>query len=219
VLELLLADDPRDPCWELPRVADAYASALLGWRPQTESVDAGVPAAVAAILADVLCGAATVTFLGRLDASVRPTEDWRPAGATAWVRRAGSRRLMGRSAGYPLIGTRAPDVVAALFEQDAFPWHLRGQAVLLSDGERPPPKVSVGLLRAIFGGCVAASDCLGEAVDGLLLPAVDGDFAGLYTFTQARWSAVIRALEAAESSHGTVLHRLTEREMKQAFRQ
>jgi hypothetical protein len=213
MIQFLLAEDPRDPCWELPHVADAHASALLGWRTPAESVDAGVPAAVAAVLVKVLCDAARVTFLGRLAPSARLTGVWQPMGA-AWVRRAGPRRMLRRAAEYPLISTRAPDIVAPLFEQAAYPWHLRGQAVLLSAGEGPPPEVGTGLLRAIFDGHVAASACLAAGIDALLLPAVDGDFAGLYAFTAPRWSALIHALETAAP-----VRRLTEREMKEAFRQ
>lgn len=221
MLELLLVESPRDPCWELPRVTGAVPAGLLGWRSQPEvpadaGIDAGVPAPVAAIIADALCRAALVTFLGRVARNVRLTAEWQSVD-TAWVRRVVSGRLLGRAGEFPLVCTRSPTIAAQLFDQDPFPWHLLGQAALLSELDRPPPDVDATLLRAIFAGRIEPRDFAASGVDGLLLPAVDGDFAGLFAFTDVRWTAALQGLETAARAAGAGWRRLGEPELKLAF--
>jgi hypothetical protein len=217
MIELLLAEGPCDPCWELPRVSGAVRTGLLGWRSESEPIDAGVPPPVAAVIADALCRAGAVVFLGRIEPHPALSATWQSID-NAWVR---SVRVGGRlwpwAREVPLICTRAPATAVQLFEQDAYPWHLRGQAVLLTRADQRPPNVSAEMLRAIFDGRIEAPDFVDRGVDGLMLPAVDGDFAGLFAFDSAHWTSMTAALEVAvKSTHGG-WRRLSEPEMKLAF--
>ena len=63
VTELRVVLQPRQPLWELPlRELEGTAVALIGWVQTGSPVDAGVPEAVAHVLASSLTAAYNVTY-------------------------------------------------------------------------------------------------------------------------------------------------------------
>jgi hypothetical protein len=100
--------------------------------------------------------------------------------------------------------TRDPtEVAAGVFEGDLFSWDLQGQVVALSPPGTSPrlndDHLDVGIDPLLFGEL----ETLGAT--GLLLPGVDGDVAGLYTFSPRAMRALEDALASAARDAGSEL--------------
>jgi hypothetical protein len=173
------------PEWQLPLPPDAERR-LIGWKVAPPPVDGGVPPAVADLLAAALCSRATLTFPAAVRAAGRhgPFDgSWRLGRDFVWT------------------STRDPRRAAAgVFEGDPFSWTLQGQVVVLS----PPgssPELTEGHLQV--GAAPPVLDDLQRlGATGLLLPGVDGDVAGLYTFADRDMQALEEALASAARKLG-----------------
>ena len=172
VSEVRVALQPQEPLWELPlRELQGTALALIGWIQTENPVDSGVPDTVASVLANTLTSTYKVTY-------PRPpgsgSNEWQ-SNSEGWVRTLRSD--------VTLLCTHQPESAARLFHTNRFIWSLKTQVAILSAITAPPPPLTdtqvIQLLECRFDWKRLAS---AAAIQGLLQPGVDGDFAGLSVF-------------------------------------
>jgi hypothetical protein len=189
VLALRFTADPTDPWWELRPVGPAARIGLLGWITDAPQIDDGVPHEVARVIARAACRSCLVTFLHPLPEQQAPST-WQPIprGQGCVVKPPPLKRALRRPT-FPLIATGDPDLAESLFYADGFSWELRGQMALLFPTGSAPPPVTYDALEAVFGGEPIDRDHmqLPAGLLGLLLPAVDGDFAQVIALDEPFW--------------------------------
>ncbi|HXJ19458.1 MAG TPA: hypothetical protein VMT03_04425 [Polyangia bacterium] len=97
--------------------------------------------------------------------------------------------------------TRDPrEATAGVFEGDVFSWDLQGQVVVLSSPGTSPRLNQSHLEVGTDPALIDQLERLGAI--GLLLPGVDGDVAGLYTFAPLDMRALEGALATAVRNAG-----------------
>ena len=194
---LVLTLNPQDSCWELYAGGTPGVRGLLGWISDAKTVDAGVPAAVAALLTQALCRCVTLAFLWRADKSQSLSEKWETFGKGRTKRlKAGILDRMRGNPPFTLLATHNPAEAEKLFYNDDFSWELRAQRVFLAPIDMLPD-LDYRLVSTIFNwpsNLDAAAHLRGTGVIGLLLPGVDGDFAELVVFDDAQWPSLQQAL-------------------------
>jgi hypothetical protein len=182
--------------WELPiRVAHGWRRGLLGWSLAARSIDAGVPGRVAHLLATVLVRHAVVIFpsgTGR-----------RPLLSRKWI--------AGRD--FSFIHATQADEAVRLFNAKNFEWSIGAQTVFLSPIGAPPPILAEAHLDLARDGDNLDRLALAGVV-GLLLPGVDGQVAGLYTFGDDLWNNLIVDLSGLSAAMGMVWREVSEIEFK-----
>lgn len=192
---LLFCSRPQSAVWNLPKTGQDRRC-LIGWRTLIEQDnDAGVPAAVAALLARALTAVSTVTFFS----SATPAF---PAGmATTWAVSADGRlgrigaKLTKTPSPLVLVSTRSPEVAATMFDVPAFPWWMQAQRALLTHPDAGVPTLNwPATARLLEGDSSPAETALGDTLLGTLAPGVDGDVAVLTTSTDAVEAAVLERL-------------------------
>lgn len=196
---LVLTRNPVGSSWEFNAPSCATQAGLIGWVMRERGVDGGIPHDVAALIARVLSRCATVTVLGTLAESNAVSQSPQSGGST-WscvVKPTGiiSSRL---KKGYPLVTTRNPPLVQALISDGDFSWALKAQRLFLSAPNVLPvlsyEQVDIAFERPESLNC---DDMVRNArVLGLILPAVDGDFAGIISFSETFWDSLISEFEA-----------------------
>jgi hypothetical protein len=176
---------------------------LIGWSQSTDPPDGGVPDEVAHALARAFTSVARVTFPCSSVNAVA-TSVWSQLDADlirALTAKASRGRIAAKLRGTPrdmvLMSTRRPETARRLFEDAGFPWWLQGQVVLLSRPDAPPPDVDdeapLALFEEDWTGHAASLAPVG--IEGIVRPGVDGDVAGLLTFTDAFDRIALGALE------------------------
>ncbi len=168
--------NPTDLRWDLPLAAlRGLSTGLLGWALEMEPVDAGVPFEMQVLLTQTLCAHWKLTF---------PDEN----GVT-------------HANGLRVTSTTDPREALRLFDQVEFPWSQRGQLALLSATNQVSPDLSSRKARELLDG---KRTLLGDfpGACGVLLPAVDGDFAAV-SLSDNVWSQFVNAF-AVECSRNCV---------------
>ena len=209
--------NPVETFWELGRLpVDEGNLSLIGWRTFPMPIDAGVPKAVAEILARALTSAAQVTF---------PFSDLESGDLNAWKSIGDDqtraikndnpleriRNTVSRFFDMPylpseivLLSTRKPETATLLFDDAPFVWSMQGQIVLLSDPEQPLPEISEQDFSSLFEDDWAqnASSLQNIEIKGILRPGVDGDVAGFLSFTDTFENNILTAIENESYSAG-----------------
>ena len=218
---MLACRNARDARWQLgdvPAGGDGWT--LFGWRQQPSATDAGIPAEVAAALADALSSVARVTFPCSTE-RVSPTGDWVPRGvhhvrtlAAEGVADIIRSKLKHEPRDLVLLSTRDAAAIVRLFEDVEYPWWLQGTLVLLSDPESPPPDVDRQQFVALLRGGPSADDLqlVNAAVSAVLRPGVDGDVAGLLSRDATFVERFVGAAGRACSARGIAWSVVTEQE-------
>lgn len=188
---MLACRNPSGTHWQLGRLSTAKGNlTLIGWRVAPTPVDAGVPAAVAEILARAMTSAARVIFPCSSIGQNASTAAWQPNGEdmTRKLTSGGSgliERVWSNLAGAPsevtIISTRRPETAARLFDDAAYPWWMQGQIALLCEPERAAPDIDRQKLFGLFEDdwTRRAASLEAAGVCGVLRPGADGDLAGL----------------------------------------
>ena len=160
--------------WQLPTDVRCAERLLVGWRFTPEPIEAGPPRAVAILLVGALARHGTLSFA----AAVHPRASGTLLAGKPWLR---SDFVWHTSAS-------SEEAVAGIFFADFFSWNLRGQVVCLGKAgahlELSERFLQLTSDPSLFG------ELEGMGVQGILLPGVDGDVAGLYFFNAAIASAV-----------------------------
>jgi hypothetical protein len=176
--------DPMDRAWQLPAASIRNTTvALIGWVLERPRIDGGPPAAAAAILADALTAHWRVTFL-----------DDEVPGAARWIRAAWWRRLTGRIASPPLHSVSEPEPMMRMFQAGLFGWTMQGQAAFLSARDDGAPDLTGRQVEAVLDGRFDPVRLRDDArIAGVMIPAVDGDYAAISTF-DASWPTLEESL-------------------------
>lgn len=201
---LRVCRNPTRRHWQLGPLPPSIGHlTLIGWSAQPADEGDGVPQPIVRVLSRALTSVARVTF---------PTSAIAADTADAWsvqngdhIRRFGqpgvAGRLLPKLSGAPsvfgLCSTTRPESAARLFDDGGFPWWLQGQVVVLSPVEGPPPNLSEATWRSLFNEdwLQAAMMLDANGVEGVLRPGVDGDVAGLFTWTETIERAILNAME------------------------
>jgi hypothetical protein len=102
--------------------------------------------------------------------------------------------------------TARSEVATRLFYTEHFDWNLKTQVGVLSKRDGPPPALSYTWVSDLLDRKPLDPESFATETQaqGLLLPGVDGDFAGLTVFKQAVWTKLeehlaeeCRSVEAA----------------------
>ena len=201
---ILACRGARGSQWQLGSLPPAHGRlTLLGWTQAHDAVDAGVPPAVAGLMARALTSTGRVTFPCSFANPVAPGAwlPWDGDMVRALTGRGLAARIAAKLKGTPqditLICTRRPETALRLFDDAAFPWWMQGQVAVLSEPVSPPPDLDEGRLLALFGEDWTdhAASLAPGGIEGILRPGVDGDVAGLLTLTDDFDQAILAALE------------------------
>jgi len=200
--------DAREPHWQLGHLPPKTGRfALIGWKEPGDAVEAGVPEAVAQVLARAFTAVARVMFL----ADPAGLDGWTPLKGDA-ISTLASKGMASRFAaklrGVPpeiaLVSTRHPDTAKRLFDDAGFPWWQQGQIVLLA-GEEPSQRDSERedlaawdreTVLDLFGDdwTTRAVPLASRSITGVVRPGVDGDVAGLLSLTEGFLHTALEAL-------------------------
>jgi hypothetical protein len=185
--------NPTDSCWQLPLKSLAgWPVCLVGWVLKDAPIDAGVPAEVAAILLRGLLTHWRITFFDEEFAVDTPST-------------------------FPLRPAADLETALRLFETVRFAWDQMNQAAFLSPLDHPSPRIRNDqvrrvLDRTLFDPAQIQSE---SGVTGLLLPAVDGDFAA-FSFFDESMPVFLSALEQECVTSGVGFEALSEHQFKNA---
>lgn len=160
--------------WQLPTAVPAVDRMLIGWMVAPESHDGDVPLPVAHLLSRVLCRQASVTFASALRppmmSSLLPRE---------WV--------VGRH--FEWVSATNASEAERLFYTDGFSWSAQGQVAILSPVDAPILGLNDRHLQLL-----AVPGLFGEMAShgalGVMLPGVDGQVAGIYSFASGLANAL-----------------------------
>ena len=196
---LVLTRNPVGSQWEFNAPPCATHTGLIGWVMRERGVDGGIPHEVAALIARAMSRCATVTVLGTLAESNAVSQSPQSGGST-WSRVVKPTGIISSrlKKGYPLVTTRNPPLVQALISDGDFSWALKVQRLFLSAPNVLPvlsyEQVDIAFERPESLNC---DDMVRNAhLLALMLPAVDGDFVGIISFSDAFWDSLISAFEA-----------------------
>lgn len=217
VIELRFTPEPRDPAWELAGTGAGARVGLLGWVLDAPRIDAGVPEKVARIVTRASCRQHLLIFHHRLAIERAAPRTWTavPGGWACVLEPPVIKRLL-RKPGLPLVATSDPGRAEDLFNAEAFSWELRGQIVLLSPRGSPPPPLSYAQLDDARSRKRIDDARLGlpAAIEGLVLPGVDGDFVELLAFEERLWRTLPEALAEECANSGVAWSVVPEDEFK-----
>jgi hypothetical protein len=158
--------------------------ALVGWLTDAPAVDAGVPPLVRALLARALTRHYRVTF------------PYGEASETTLLR-----------------STTDPQLAGELFDAPPFSWSAKAQFAVLSPLDAAPPRLSRALLERLLRREPIEPNAMAGA-SGMLVPAVDGDFAALIQFDGVLIDRLQSALAAECAGSGLSWDILPEAEFR-----
>lgn len=215
---LLVCMDPAGSHWQLGPLPPAKGRMLLiGWRLTPRPVDDGVPDDVGAILTRALTSIARVSF---------PVSEMTRGASKEWSHGDVQLRSLGdggliehiKSAfnhaptSTTLLSTRAAQAAARMFDDGGYPWHLQGQATVLSLRDAAPPDIDrqslLSLIADDWAQQLAQLQCSG--IVGGLRPGVDGDVAGVLSLSDGFTGDLLDALEHEARRAGFDWQRLPE---------
>ena len=114
------------------------------------------------------------------------------------------------------VHAREREGVRSAFDDAYFDWSQKQQCLFLSPTQAPPPELSENdLIRVLQSKTLYELTDLG--VNGLVLPGVDGDVAGIYTFTQDLQHQLLGDIGAACDEAGSRLQFVSEVEFIEAL--
>ena len=196
--------NPVQKIWQLgrlPHTPDAFV--LIGWRTYPTPVDGGIPEAVGEILARAMTSAANVIFLSS-DVKGDAPPDWKIVGGNlicALKEESLIKRALSSLSNIPstlvLLSTRKPEVVIRLFDDAAYPWWTQGQIALLSESNRPIPKINRQTLLSLFeeDWTQNASALQDLGIQSVMRSGVDGSVAGFLFLTADFGGRFLKVLE------------------------
>ena len=204
---LVLVRNPVGLQWEFEPPPCANPTALIGWVMREPDVEGGIPNSVAVLLANVLTRCATVSVLGTPENSNDSESNHLFAGETNFqvVKPTGIIAPQIHK-GYPLVTTRNPEIVQTLLCDGDFSWSIKAQRIFLSAPDRLPTlsyeQIDTAFERVSTLNCDDLSN--NANVLGLVVPAVDGDFAGIISFSPTFFADLISDLRAeCDANHLT----------------
>jgi hypothetical protein len=209
--EIRVCQNPLAPQWNLGALPSKIGTTtLIGWKEAAPSGEAGVPAAVARVLAETFAEVSRVTFpCSTVKAAAGQT--WSlygkdfvralpPKGFTAMVKNA----LKHQPQRIVLISTRQPPTAIRLFDDSAYPWWLQGQVVMLSQPDVAPPDITLeALLGLVSDKWLESGDGITDSgVQAIVRPGVDGDVAGLLSLDTEFEKLILAKLEGQTRRFG-----------------
>lgn len=111
---------------------------------------------------------------------------------------------------------RKTEALRPAFDDPYFDWSQKQQCLFLSPTEAPPPQLSEKDLNRVRQN-KALYEVSDLGVNGVVLPGVDGDVAGIYTFSPPLQHQVLDDLSDACDEAGTHLQFVSEVELIEAL--
>lgn len=153
-LKIFVCLEFNNPHWELPIVtSNNIEQALLAWLIYPSSVESGLPDEIVEIIAHTLVEQTLVTF---------PIRE--------------------RAKNISFVSTEQFIEVTRAFNADYFDWSQRGQVIFLSAKGYPSPAITKSELQIDLTDA-GIKKLMSFGIIGLVLPGVDGDVAGIYSFS------------------------------------
>lgn len=190
--------------WELGDQSDqAKGLVMLGWTLDTAAVDGGMPQSVGLILCRALTSTGRVTFPSSESGS-GIGRNWTHVGddLACSLGNGGVRGMLKAAVGrvpteVVVVSTMQPARAARMFEDSSYPWWMRGQVALISDGKLPPPEIDrPTLLGLIEDDWIARATSLRIAgICAVMRPGVDGDVAGILALSEVFRLAFLAQLD------------------------
>lgn len=116
------------------------------------------------------------------------------------------------------VHSRDSGSIRSAFEDDYFDWTQKHQCLFLSPIEAPPPQISQSDLMLVRRG-ESMDEISRVGVKGLVLPGVDGDVAGIYTFSPDLQARLLGDIGDACNEAGSHLQFVSEIELIDALAQ
>lgn len=206
--KILVSTSATLPQWQLAGYLGTPTSVLLGWHQAPTPVDGGVPAEVANVISNTLCGGARVSYLSSdleeiMAMHSKELYSIQPITGPGLV-----ARLISHWSGVPphaaVVSTSNPKVALHLFDASYFSWVLQGQSVFLSGLSDPLPDLKEVVSRAWQK---KYEDAPLEAINdyslmGIMRPGVDGDVAGFLFRSVTHKESFLRSLREEAESNG-----------------
>ncbi len=183
--------------WQLPVLHVPGKRLLVAWSTSEPRVNAGLLKVAAEVMTNAWFRSAAVTY---------PVAVRAPTGALMLPR----KWQLGRHFEWATARS-ALEARTQIFDADYFSWAQQGQVVILSPLGAP--------FRATQAHLEVANDpnvfeqLASAGALGVVLPGVDGQVAGLYSFTASFERSVCLALEAAAEEQGASTTTVTERDI------
>jgi hypothetical protein len=111
-----------------------------------------------------------------------------------------------------LVHASHADDVRRAFDTEYFDWTQRGQVMFLSPPDSSPPEISESHLAMTQDGA-RLHTLAAIGVTGVVLPGVDGDVAGIYTFAGGLQDALLSSLRMACAGVGATCRVVTDAEL------
>lgn len=195
-LEIFCCRNIKNSQWQLTPIAkDTGSLVLLGWKETPADRDGQISGRLSSIISNTLSTTARVSFpRSTIKTKCSQSDGWCQDNSDL-IRNLGKGGITGRVSALAkslplkihLISTENPESVASLFDDPIYPWWLQGQAAFLSRPGNSAPEISrqtvLALLNRDWG--VEISNLISTGVQGLFIPGVDGDVAGLYSFSSS----------------------------------
>lgn len=189
--------------WRLPVRQVAGSRLLIAWSASEQRVDAGVPDFAAEAMTNAWFRSAAVTYPVALRA---------PTGALMLRR----KWQLGRH--FEWATARSPiRARTQVFDADYFSWAQQGQVVILSPLGAPFRATQAHL--EVANDPSAFEQLASAGALGVVLPGVDGQVLGLYSFTASFERSVCLALEAAAEEQGASATTVTEQDIRVLLRE
>lgn len=186
VVGLRFVIDPKEPNWGLHTFDhDKIHSGLLGWIMATPPIEGGVPNEVGALICRVLCRSFSLTFT--YTGAPPPTD----IAAVISLRSPITARWLANRPNITLAHTTSASFAQHLFD-GGFSWTQQAQIVFLSPLGAPAPPVTTRQIYDLLERNKTPPDRLAKTlgINGLMFPAVDGDFAEVILWDEAQFHAL-----------------------------
>jgi hypothetical protein len=116
---------------------------------------------------------------------------------------------------FTFVDALRPEDAQRAFDAEYFDWTQRAQVIFLSPLETPPPVLSKADIR--LAQRVDRQRLIGSRITGVVLPGVDGDVMGIYTFSHVLRDQLLAFLRTACAKAEVEFRVVTEAELVEAL--
>lgn len=150
-----------------------------------EDNDGAIPEKVSSILVQTLTHIARISYPYSRISAIQSEDDLSLDLGSGGLMERASSIMKSLPANIELISTKRAGAVLPMFNDPLYPWWLQGQAALLSEKQKGMPALNRPLILSLLNhdwfNQIDTLTSLG--IQGVFTAGVDGDIAGLYSFS------------------------------------